>query len=115
MATRGGARPGGGRPKKSVELREIQSFAELLPEAQEKIREIMRGSNKTLAFYAAKLVIDKCIPDDHHVVTKFEGVDTDTLTEQIAQGFIALIGNVKGIGDAREGEPGGALPDQREV
>jgi len=110
---RGGARPGGGRKSRNVELKEIDNilqFQDLLPEAQKKVREIMRGTNKTLAFYAAKLVIDKCIPDDYHVVAKFEGIDTKTLTEQIAQGFIAIVGNDEGAGVARDGEPSPALP-----
>ena len=46
---------------------------------------------------------------------EFEGIDTKTLRQQVAEGIIGLIGGNEGIGTAGEGEPSPALPAEREV
>jgi len=62
---RGGAQPGGGRKSKAVEIKEIEQLTELLPSAIATLRSLLspQNKNKTLRFYAAKLIIDKCVPE----------------------------------------------------
>lgn len=59
----GGVRANSGRKSKAQEIKEIEELNLLLPQAVKTVRLCMRGKNKQLAFYAAKLVIDKCIPE----------------------------------------------------
>src|SRR3990167_11528556 len=61
----GGAQIGSGRKSKAQELKEIEQLSELLPSAIATLRSLLsaQNKNKTLRFYAAKLVIDKCVPD----------------------------------------------------
>jgi len=61
----GGAQIGSGRKSKAQELKEIEQLSELLPSAIATLRALLspQNKNKTLRFYAAKLIIDKCVPE----------------------------------------------------
>ena len=61
----GGPQKGSGRKSKASEIKEIEQLTELLPSAIATLRALLspQNKNKILRFQAAKLVIDKCVPE----------------------------------------------------